>query len=50
MGVCGVFMQMSASGFGDQKRTSDPLELEIQAVLSHVTWCWDLNSGALKEQ
>lgn len=32
-GACGV-----------QKRVSDPLELELQAVVNHKTWVWDPNS------
>lgn len=41
--VCRVCASVSVCIWGggpcrDQKRASDPLELEIQAVVSHLTW------------
>lgn len=32
------------------KKTSDPLELKLEAVTNHQHWCWDLNSGSLQDQ
>lgn len=34
----------------DQKRALDPLELELQAVLNHLTWFQELNLGSLEER
>ena len=33
-----------------QKRTWDPLELELQIVVSLTYGCWELNPGPLEEQ
>ena len=33
-----VYVPLSADACGGQKRTSDPLELELQVAVSHLTW------------
>ena len=33
------------SAHRDQKTMSDPLELQLQAVVNHLMWGWDSNSG-----
>lgn len=33
-----------------QKRVSDTLDLGLQATVSHLVWCWELNSEPLQEQ
>lgn len=39
------------SACGEQKRISDPLELELQVIIgSSVCVCWEPNLGSLKEQ
>ena len=38
------------SADGVQKRVSDPLELELQAVLSRLTWVLGTNLESLQEQ
>jgi hypothetical protein len=40
-------MNASVGTHEGQKRASDPLELDLHAVLSHHR-CWDLNLGALE--
>lgn len=34
---------------GHQKGALYPVALEILAVVSYLTWCWDLNCGPLPE-
>ena len=36
--LCVGYVHMSAGTCGDQKRASGHLELELQVVLSHLTW------------
>lgn len=43
--VCG-YVQVSAGPCGGQKRVLDPLEVELQTVVSEVSCdCWELNLG-----
>jgi hypothetical protein len=43
-------MHVSAGTHGSQKRASDPLDLELQAVVSSQTGCWELMFSPLQEQ
>lgn len=40
---------MRASVLGGQKRVSDPMELEFEAVVRHLVGSYDLNSSLLQE-
>lgn len=44
------YVHMSADAQGGQKNVLDCLELEFQAVLSHLIWVLGLNSCLLQEQ
>jgi hypothetical protein len=44
------YVHMSAGAHGSQKRASDFLNLELQAIVRHSVWMLDLNSGLLHEQ
>ena len=33
-----------------EPRLLDPLGLELQIVVNHLMWSWELNSGPLEEQ
>lgn len=33
-----------------QKRLSESLESDLQAIMRCLTWCWELNSDLLEEQ
>lgn len=33
-----------------QKRASDSMEVELEAVANHLTWCWELNLDSLRGQ
>lgn len=33
-----------------QKKVTDPLELELQAAVSHPVWGWNPDSGPLDKQ
>lgn len=44
---CG-YGYMSAHGHGGQKRTEDPTELELQVVVSFLTWVPGTESGRWK--
>lgn len=48
--VCGGgFVQVNAGASGGQKKVR-PLELELQTVVCHWMWLWELNVGPLQEQ
>lgn len=34
----------------EAKDSTGSLKLEFEAVVSNLTWCWELNSGPLQEQ
>lgn len=40
-----VSAHLSAGTQGGQQRAPEPLELQLQALVSHPTWCWTSNSG-----
>lgn len=44
---CFAWIQHACSSYRHQKRASDPLDLELGAVVSHPTWVlyWEINSG-----
>jgi hypothetical protein len=44
MQSCSVYLHLLA------RRVSNLMELELPAVMSHLAWCWELNSGPLQEQ
>lgn len=48
--VCSVYLyvmvwDMGAGALGGQKTTSDPLELQLSAVMGHKMGYWKLNLG-----
>lgn len=45
--VGSICMKTNASE--GQKKTSDPLELELLMMVSHLCGSWELNSDTLKE-
>lgn len=47
MRVCTFVCTHLVDPCGGQKRVLEPLEMVLQAVVSH--WCWGLNSGSFKE-
>ena len=47
--VC-VCMHMNAGAWRGQKRAFDPLELELEVVVSHLNGYWETNTGPQQEQ
>jgi hypothetical protein len=47
--MCG-YVRLSAGTDDGQKRASDPLKLELEAVVSHPTWVLGSDSSPLQEQ
>lgn len=45
-----LFVHVSEGVYRDKKKASDPLELEVEAVMNHQHWCWDQNLGSLQDQ
>lgn len=45
-----VYSIVDMSAYKGQKRLFDPFDLEFQALVSHLTWCWVLKSGSLQVQ
>lgn len=48
--ICVSVCEVSASAHGGQKRTSDPLEMELQANVSHPKWVLGKERWYLEEQ
>lgn len=44
-----VHMHIYVGAKGGQRRASDPLELKIEEVVSHLIWYYDSNPSALEE-
>lgn len=44
MSVYGI---VDMSAYKGHKRLFDPFDVEFQALVSHLTWCWVLKSGSL---
>lgn len=44
-----MYVHVRASVLGGQKRVSDPMELEFQAVVRHLVGSYELNSRLLLE-
>lgn len=47
--VCEGVVHVNAGASGGQKKVR-PLELELQTVVCHWMWLWELNVGPLQEQ
>lgn len=43
------YVGVNTGTLGDQKRMSCPLELELQAIVTHPLWILGTNSGLLQE-
>lgn len=43
--ICVQECDLSADALRCQKRVLNPLELELQATVSRLTWCWQTDSG-----
>lgn len=45
------YVDRSAGAHGGQEEVSEPLELEVQVVVSHpgAHWCWEPDSSPLGE-
>lgn len=41
---------VNAGAHRAQKKVSDSMELELQAVVSHQYRCWELKEGPLQDQ
>lgn len=50
MCVWGEVCTQEYSAFSGQRRVLAPMELELQAALSCLTWFWELNSHPLEKQ
>lgn len=50
MCVCTLMCICWVGALRGQKKASESLELKLQAVVSLLTWCWELNSGPLQGQ